>query len=474
MQNERQKLNKVLGRTEVFALAFGTMIGWGWVIMSAVWINAAGVLGAALCFLLAGTMCIFVGLTYAELTSALPLAGGEVGFSYRSMGYFGSWITGWTISFAYIGVAAWEGIALSTAFDYLIPLPKIAYLWTVAGNDVYLSWSAVGMIGAVILTILNLRGVRLAAVFQILLVIMMLMAGMVAILGGAAFGSTDNIAPLFTNFNGIGMVLLTAPSMFIGFDIISKSAEEISTPLKHITSVLIVSVTMAMFWYILMIAATSLSAPPGARSIFTVPTADSAAYVYESAVFGKIIILGGICGIITSWNGFIVGASRTIFAMGRAKMLPNVFGKVDSKTQAPSAAILLVGSICCLSPLLGEKALFWLVDASSFATVLAYLLVSASFLILRRKEPELQRPFTLKNGKWIGTAAIVAALFFFYWYTPLSPNSLIWPYEWGLIFSWIGIGAILVVISKVLGDKKGVSVQERELLIFGEEYAREL
>ena len=65
MNEERSQLRKVMGRTDVLALAFGTMIGWGWVMLSGYWVQEAGVLGAIIAFTLGGTMCIFVGLAYA-------------------------------------------------------------------------------------------------------------------------------------------------------------------------------------------------------------------------------------------------------------------------------------------------------------------------------------------------------------------------------------------------------------------------
>jgi len=473
MKKKRQELKKVLGRTEIFALSFGTMVGWGWLVFTSNWIGSAGVLGAIISFLITGLMCVFVGLTYAELTSAFPLAGGEVAFSYRAMGYFGSWFTGWTLTFAYIGVAAWEGIALSTAFHYLIPLPRIGYLWTIAGYDVYLSWSIIGIVGAVILTSLNLFGVKPAAIIQIMLVMVMIMVGIIFALGGVTFGSTENIEPLFTNFKGIGIVILMAPSMFIGFDVVAKSAEEMSMPIKYIARVLILSIIFAMVWYILMILATAMSAPQKFLSHSSVPAAESAALAYHSGLFAKMVIVGGICGILTSWNGFIVGASRILFAMGRAKMLPFIFGRVNPKSQAPSAAIVFVGLLCCLSPLLGEKALVWLVDASAFGTVIAYLMVSVSFLILRRREPDLQRPYTVRNGTFIGCIAVVSELFFLYWYTPLSSGGLIWPYEWGLILSWAAVGIFLIGVHYSLNYKETTNDADREILIFGEEYARE-
>lgn len=474
MRNERHLLRKTLGRVEVFALAFGTMVGWGWIRLPSQWIEHAGVFGAVLAFLIGGVMCIFVGLTYAELTSAFPLAGGELAFSYRGMGYLGSWVTGWTISFAYVGVAAWEGIALSSAIHYMIPIGSFGHLWNVAGFEVYFSWSLFGIVGAVILTLLNIIGVKPVAVFQILLVMIMLITGIIFVLGGFAFGKLEHVTPVMTNVKGIGMVLLMTPSMYIGFDMVSKSAEEMNMPLREIHKVLIVSIVGACVWYIFMIIGSALTAPVEFRQQVLVPIADSAAYAFQSPVMAKVMIVGGICGIITSWNGFIVGASRILFAMGRARMLPPIFGWVHPKYKTPVVSIVFVGFICCLSPLLGENALIWLVDTASFGAVIVYLLVAISFLRIRKKEPDLSRRYTIRNGRMVGTFAMVIAAFFLFWYMPFSPIALLWPYEWGLVLAWILIGIILLTYSKIKDRKKKVADTERELLMFGEEFARQI
>ena len=135
-----KKLNRTLSFKDVLILAFSTMIGWGWVSLTGTWAYQGGAVGAALAFALGAVLCIFVGLTYCELTPMLPYAGGELVFSYKAMGYHASWFTGWMITFAYVGVAAWEGPALATAIDYLIPIPRIGYLYTIAGFDVYASF----------------------------------------------------------------------------------------------------------------------------------------------------------------------------------------------------------------------------------------------------------------------------------------------------------------------------------------------
>ncbi len=356
----------------------------------------------------------------------------------------------------------------------MIPLANFGYLWNVAGFDVYFSWSLIGMAGAVVLTLLNIIGVKFVAVFQILLVIVMLISGIIFILGSAAFGDLKNMTPVITDMKGVGMALLMAPSMYIGFDMVSKSAEEMNMPLRDIAKVLIVSIVGAGAWYILMIIGTAHSLPYELRRQTIVPTADSAAYTFQSTTMAKIMIVGGICGIITSWNGFIVGASRIIFAMGRAKMLPGIFGWVHPKYQTPAIAIVFIGLICCLSPLLGANALIWLVDTASFGTVAVYLLVSISFLRVRKLEPGLKKHYSVKRGRLVGILALITAIFFLFWYTPISPAALNWTHEWMLVFSWGFIGAILLISSRITDRKKHMTDAEREMLMFGEEYAREI
>lgn len=87
---QEKRFDKILKERDVFAIAFGAMIGWGWVVLVGSWVNSAGSIGAMIAFLIAACMIIFEGLICAELTSAMPLTGGEQQFSMRAMGKNGS------------------------------------------------------------------------------------------------------------------------------------------------------------------------------------------------------------------------------------------------------------------------------------------------------------------------------------------------------------------------------------------------
>ncbi|MDR3296114.1 MAG: APC family permease [Clostridiales Family XIII bacterium] len=466
---ERQNLKRAMSNKDVLSLAFGTMIGWGWIMLAGAWVSTAGIAGAIIAFVIGAVLCIFVGMTYAELTPALPLAGGELVFAYRGLGYVPSWITGWMITFAYVGVASWEGPAFVTAIDYVLPIPRLGFLWNIAGFDVYLSWVLVGSAGGLILAILNYIGVKSAAIFQTVATLALALGGIVFFFGSVATGGIANALPAFTTTQGMVAVILMVPAMFVGFDVIPQAAEEMNIPLNRIARILIFSICMAAGWYILMIISIGFAAPASVRDGASVPVADAFAYAMGSPGFGKFMIVTAMCGILTSWNGFIIGGTRVLFSMGRAKMLPKAFGQVHPKYNSPTVAIILVGVITCLSPLMGKSALVWFVDASAFGTVVAYFMVALSFLFLRRNEPELVRPYKVPAGPLIGILAIGVAAFFLYLYLPVGPGALL-PVEWALVLGWVVLGIVLFIITQV--TYKGVPRAETEFLLFGKEYAR--
>ncbi len=476
---DRKELQKSLNMKDVLALAFGTMIGWGWIMLAGSWVGSGGTMGAILAFALGGVMAIFVGLTYAELTPALPLSGGELVFSYRAMGYNASWFTGWMITLAYLGVAAWEGPALANALGFLFGelLPECGKLYEIQGSEVTGIFLIIGCAGAIVMTILNYRGAKASAIFQTTATIAMAIGGVAFFICGTATGDLENLKPMFTDGQGFVAVILAVPAMFVGFDVIPQAAEEMNIPLGKIGKVMIIAIVMAATWYIIMILGTAISTPGDVLEGYNndpsaVPVANCFAYAMGSPVFGKLMIIAAMCGILTSWNGFIVGASRVIFSMARAHMLPKIFEKVHPRYGSPTAAILLVGIVTVLSPLLGKSALSWFVNAAAFGTVVAYFMVSLSYLVLRKKEPELERPFKVKTaGIFVGVMAVLVVLFMISLYLPIYSPTPLQPIEWCLVGGWLVLGIILFIANK-FGANGKVSEAEVEFQMFGEEYKR--
>lgn len=470
MEKKRNLLSKVLGRTDIIAIGFGTMVGWSWVMMGPIWVNEAGLVGAIAAFIIGGAIILTIGLTYGELTAALPLAGGEFVFAYRAMGNRAAWIVGWIMSMAYIGVAAWEGIALATAINYMFPLPQVGLLWEVAGYQVHMSWALVGMLGAVIITLLNFFGVRPAVLFQVMATAAMMIIVLFIFFGGAVFGSVDNIGDMFGSYEGFSYVFLMVPAMLIGFDVIPQSSEEMNIEPRYICKMILVCIIVSIIWYILLITGVSLAAPVEIRGSGVIPMADVASYMFNGDIFSVIIIVGGIFGILTSWNGFFIGATRLLFSMGRAGMLPAVFGRLHKKYRTPYVAIFLIGAVCVTAPLLGMNALVWFMDTSTFCALISYILVIISFIMLKKNEPELPRPFNIKGGAKTGIFILAITAVYLGLYINANVNLSGVSPEFVITAAWMLLGFVMV---KMLNRRrKPVSREERELLIFGEKFAR--
>ncbi|WP_455793842.1 APC family permease [Clostridium butyricum] len=454
---EDSKFERVLSKKDIFAIAFGAMIGWGWVVMAGDWIKGAGTLGSIMAFIIGGIMVLFVGLTYAELTAAMPQCGGEHVFSLRALGKNGSFVCTWGIVLGYVGVVAFEACAFPTVIQYICPGFLKGYMYTIAGFDIYASWVAVGVVASIIITIINYFGAKSAAKLQTILTISIAAIGVALVAASGFSGNIENTKPLFTDgAGGILTVAVMTPFMFVGFDVIPQAAEEINVPFKKIGKIMILSIVMAVIWYIMIIIAVSMVMTKSQLDTSTLVTADA----MKNAFFGsemaaKVVIIGGMAGIVTSWNSFFMGGSRAIYSLAESKMLPGFLAKLHPKYKTPTNAILLIGVISVVAPFFGRAMMIWLTDAGSFGVVVAYVLVSMSFLVLRFREPDMIRPYKVKCGKIIGGIAVLLSGFMMLLYFPGMPSGLV-KEELIMVGAWTVLGIIFYSIAKLKYSDFGV------------------
>lgn len=461
------QLSRVLARKDVLALAFGAMIGWGWIVLTGSWIQSAGSLGAITAFLIGGLIIVLVGLTYAELASAMPQVGGEHVYSYRAMGHFASFLCTWAITLGYVSVVAFEAVALPTVVEHLFPNYAIGHLWTITGWEVKATWVAVGVVGSLVMMWINYIGVRTAALVQKVVTLLILAVGILFITGALFQGSTATMQPLFSVeegvMGGIMMVIIMVPFMFVGFDVIPQAAEEINLPFREIGRVLMISVILAVFWYAFIILGTSLMLDPEALGASSLAVPDAMQAAFQAPWAGNLMILAGIAGIITSWNAFYIGGSRAIYALAHSGMLPAWLGKLHPTYRTPTNAILVMGILSAIAPFFGRPALVWLVVAGGLGIVIAYLFVSLSFVVLRRREPEMARPFKVRQGKLVGALAVLLSLGLTAMYLPGSPSALS-AIEWAIFAGWMMIGLALYAWSRArYGTAYSDSMMQREL-----------
>ena len=420
MEKKKSEFDKVFSAWDILVIAFGAMIGWGWVVSTGDWIGRGGVLGAVIGFAIGGIMVFFVGLTYAELTAAMPQCGGEHVFSYKAMGPVGSFICTWAIILGYVSVVCFEACALPTIITYIYPGFLKGYLYTVAGFDIYASWLAVAMIVAFFITFINIKGAKTAATLQTVLTVIIGGVGILLIVASVVSGDASNLTPqLFagdsasTTMKAIMSVAVMTPFFFIGFDVIPQAAEEINVPLKKIGMIMILSIVLAVAFYALIILGVGYVMSPSdissSQAGSGLVTADAMAKAFHSSIMSKVLIVGGMCGIVTSWNSFLIGGSRAMYSMAESYMIPRTFRKLHKTHKTPVNALYLIGGLSILAPLFGM--MVWICDAGNFGCCLAYCMVSLSFIILRKKAPEMARPYKVKHYKIVGVLAVLMSGF---------------------------------------------------------------
>jgi amino acid transporter len=463
------RLARRLGSFDFFSVAFGSIVGVGWVVVMGSWLRQAGPGGAMLAFLLGGGVMLLIGLCYAELTAAMPVAGGEIAFSYRAFGLGKAALVGWFLALGYVAVSGFEAVAIGRVVAYLVPATDRIPLWTLQGNPVYLPHLVLGVAVSLLLTALNYRGVHLAARLQSALTLFLVAAGAIFVVAALARGTAAHFAPPFsgTPLAGTLAVFITTPLWFVGFDIIPQAAEEAlpGFPRRRLGTLILVAIAAATIFYLGVILAVALLEPWTVLTEQPLPTAAAFRMAFASPLLGDLVLVAGLVGLLTSWNGFFLAAARVLFGLGRARVIPAPFGQPHPRYGTPHRAVLLVGGVTALAPLLGHRNLTYLVDVSSVCIAAAFLGVCLSMRALRRRAPEMPRPYRVRSGETVavlgaaGAAVIVAALA-----VPGSPVALAWPVEWAILGGWLLLG--LVLWRAAAPRRAALSEEARARLIF--------
>lgn len=440
----QSQFDKSLMSKDVIALACGAMIGWSWVLLTGEWIMRAGVLGAAIAFVMGSVIVLLIGLTYAELASAMPKVGGEHQYTLRALGYLPSFIASWAVVTAYVTVCVFEAAALPTALEYLFPELRTGLMWEVGDEGVYFGFVWIGCLASIIMTWINFRGIAFAAFVQGLITLGFVSVGLCFLFGVSwSSGFESGALSATVEWSGMLSVLVMVPALLVGFDVIPQSAEEINLPARRIGGLLVISVALAGLWYIAISVGVGFSLSSDALESTRMATADAMAAAWGDQRWGQVMLIAGVLGILSSWNAFIIGGSRVLFALAESGMIPTVFARMHPRYQTPYVAILSIGGLCFIAPLFGREILVWLVDAGSFAIVIAYVFVVVSFLVLRFKDPEMDRPFKVPLGVPLGIVTLVMTLGLLTLYFPGSPAALLWPEEWLMVLFASAAGALL-------------------------------
>ena len=222
--------------------------------------------------------------------------------------------------------------------------------------------------------------------------------------------------------------------------------------LKKLGKLIVLSITLAVAFYGLIVFAIGYGM--NSKEILSsvnstgLVAADAMAKLFHSELMAKILIFGGICGIITSWNSFLIGGSRALESMASSYMIPHVFFKKHKKYQTPYIALIFIGILSIVSLFFGRQMLVWISNCASFACCLTYCIVSLSFLRIRKNEPELARPYKVKHYRFVGWIAVLFSGFLSVMYLIPGTVCSMTKQEIEITFCWVFIGLLFGIFYK--------------------------
>lgn len=410
-EKENKALQRQLSPINVWALAFGCIIGWGsFVNPGKKFLPNSGVAGTAIAMALGAIVMIIIAFSYAYMIPKYPKAGGEFTFTKECFGKKSAFVCGWFLIAAYLTNVPMNSTAIALIVDGLdggADILKFGFHYSVAGFEIYLGEMLLATAILVLFAVLNIFGVKKAGFVQTilsgLLVLSVFVLAIAALISSKAQGihmdpvwgfdknaaiaagaTMENIADFANGGTGgiISAILATfaiAPWAYVGFDTIPQAAEEFKFSYKKVIGIMVIAIVFGCFVYTNnnTVAAAALENWP--ERVMAGEWVLLVAAEEMLGVFGKILIGTAVsCAVLSGIMGFYLAASRLMYSMAKDAYLPHVFGKIDSKYGTPKNAIIFCLIISLSGPILGREALGWFVDMSAIGASMGFFFTSAS------------------------------------------------------------------------------------------------
>ncbi len=471
-------LRRVLGPTNLITLGIGAIIGTGiFVITGTATAEHAGP-SIILSFVFAAVGCVFAGLCYAEFASMIPVAGSAYTYGYATLGEIIAWIIGWDLVLEYAFGAAtvasgWSGYLISLLGDFGIKLPpsiagthwdEFIYFhdhWepvrlivpklVKAGIDpttlrhAHGAFNLLGFLAIIVTTLILVIGIKESANFNSLIVIVKVCVLIVFIVIGANYllkhpdlmktNWHPFIPPNAGSFGefGVSGILRAAGIIFfayIGFDAVSTAAQEAKNPEKDMPIGILGSLVVCTILYILVAGVLT-----GLVSYKFLAVRDPLAVGIDSTGvrWGSLLVkIGALMGLSSTIVVMLMGQSRVFFSMSKDGLLPKVFSAVHARFRTPWISSLTVGFFVAV--LAASLPINVLDEMVSIGTLLAFVIVCAGVWVLRRRNPDLPRPF---KAPWVPVTPILGIVISFAMMASLAGLT------WVRLAVWLVLGMLI-------------------------------
>jgi ethanolamine permease len=430
MSEQHTGLKKVIKPIHLWAIGVGLVIsgeyfGWnyGW--------GVAGTVGFLIATLIITLLYITFIFSFTELTTSIPQAGGPFTYSHRALGPIGGLVAGY-----------------ATAVEFLLATPAIAFA---LGNYLHFLHPALPVLGSgiafyVLLTGVNLLGIKESALFSLVITLLAVFELLIYMGIVAPSFKVANFMhnPMPAGWYGVFAALPFAIWLYVCIEGIAMVAEEVQDPSRNIPKGYISGILTLMFLAIGVMVFTGGIGDWQQLSKIDYPLPEAIGIVLgKQSGITKIFAGIGLFGLIASFNGIIISYSRQLFALARSGYLPSFMAALSPKRQAPHWSLIVGGLLGIIALYLGKTD--QLVILSVLGAVVMYILSMISLFILRKKEPNLERPFKAPLYPWFPAIALILSV--------VSLFAIIYYNFWLSILFFAGM-AIALVIFIVMGRHK--------------------
>lgn len=412
--NEDITLSRTLGLLDITMIGVGAMIGAGIFVLTGI---AAGEAGPALvlAFLLNGIVTTFTALSYAELGSAFPEAGGGYLWVKEGMGGTQGFLAGWMSWFAHAVACSLYGLGFGR---FAVELISLGYP-EIHNNANVLTLIFMALIVA-LFSYINVRGASEAGlVGNIVTIAKVIILTIFIVIGIRAMTQQPDLNVFTDNFlpHGLGGVFVAMGLTFIafeGYEIIAQSGEEVKDPMRNIPRAIFISIIIVVIIYVLvaLVAIGAVNVPGGEMPVWEyLAEAREVAIVRAAEQFmgrwgGILILISGLASTMSALNATVYSSSRVSFAMGRDNNLPAVFGRIHSRFHTPHWAVIISAVliiVMAVSLPIDEVA-----KAADVMFLFMFAQVNITLMTLRRRRPDLERGYLVPWFPWPAVIGIVS------------------------------------------------------------------
>lgn len=463
---KKSKLKKSLNPINVWALALGSIIGWGAFVMPGnLFLKTAGPLGTAIGMILGGLIMSIIVVSYGYMVEKFPVAGGEFAFSFKGFNRQHAFICAWFLGLSYLSIVPLNATALGLIGRYMFPgILQRGYMYSVAGFEVYLGEVLFASVALIIFAYTSIKGMKVSGRLQTWMAF--ILVGSIFVLTAISLLSSktsfENLKPAFnpdiSPISGILSIVAIAPWIYVGFDAIPQAAEEFKFKPQKALGIMIGALLFGSIMYVAMNTVTAIVFP-WKGFIDTDPFWATGTAVEELMGGIGLILLGLalLSSILAGIIGFYMAGSRLLLSLARANALPKWFGRIHPKYNTPHNSIKFVLLVSLIAPWFGRQVLKWVVDTASIGAAIGYFYTCAAAFNIQRKE---NAKLSLKLFSIVG--AILSLGFVLLLLVPGMPSYLTLPSRIALIV-WIILGIIFYMVS--FNSYNKVSKEELERLI---------